>query len=201
MNPQPPTTVGKRVTARTERSRQAALEATLDLVAEVGIRRITTDAVASRAGVSKATMYRLWDSKTDLLVDAVATLVSEIRVPDTGSLREDLRELMREAAHLYSDSRPARIIPELISEMSHNPQLADMFRGGWLRQRRSALEQVLSRARDRGDLRPDLDLEICLDLIGGVVYYRFLVTGGELDDRFADLATDALLGGLAPTFS
>lgn len=169
----------------------------MDLVAEVGIRRITTDAVASRAGVSKATMYRLWDTKTDLVVDAVATLVSEIRVPDTGSFQGDLRELMRDAARLYADSRPARIIPELISEMSHNHQLAETFRGGWLRVRRAALEQVLSRARERGDLRPGLDPEICLDLIGGVTYYRFLVTGGALDDHFADLAADALLGGLA----
>jgi hypothetical protein len=141
-------------------------------------------------------MYRLWRSKSELAVDAIGTLVSEIRVPDTGSFREDLRELLRDAAHLYSGSRPAGIIPEIISEMAHNAELVASFRNGWLRQRRIGLEQVLSHARGRGELRAGLDFELCLDVIGGVVYYRFLVTGGPLDDRFADQATDAIIGGL-----
>jgi hypothetical protein len=80
--------------------------------------------------------------------------------------------------------------------MSHNSELARSFRGGWLHQRRTTLEQVLTKARERGELREELDFEVCLDLIGGVVYYRFLVTGGTLDEAFADAAAVALLGGL-----
>ncbi len=142
-------------------------------------------------------MYRLWRSKEHLAVDAIAELVSEIRIPDTGDFGDDLYELLREAVHLYSDSRPARLIPEIVSEMARHEELAVSFRDGWLRQRRSALTQVLTRARERGELRNDLDTEVCLDLIGGVIYYRFLITGGVLDDQFAKCASQALLGGLA----
>ena len=183
--------------SRIERSRQSALDATLALVAETGFARLTIDAVAARAHVSKATVYRLWPGKDELITDAVATLVAEITVPDTGTLAGDVRALMREAVALYANDRPKRLIPEVLCEMSHNPELARTFRSGWLRSRRRALEQVLRRARARGDLRGGLDFELCLDLIGGVIYYRFLVTGGKLNTKFADAATDVILNGLA----
>jgi len=180
-----------------ERPRHAAIEATLELIAERGIRGLTTNAVAERAGISKATMYRRWRTKEDLVVDAVAALVSEIPVPDTGSLREDARALLRDAVRLYADSRPARLFPDLIAEMARDSRVADAVRSGFLAQRRGALRDVLDRARARGELRADLDLELCLDLFGGVIYYRFLVTGGPLDERLADELTDALLDGIA----
>jgi AcrR family transcriptional regulator len=180
-----------------ERPRHAAIEATLDLIAERGIRGLTTNAVAERAGISKATMYRRWRTKEDLLVDAVAALVSEIRVPDTGTLREDARALLGDAVRLYTGTRPAKLIPDLIAEMARNPRVADAVRSGFLAQRRAALRQVLDRARARGELRADRDPELCLDLFGGVIYYRLLVTGGPLDERLADELTDALLDGIA----
>src|SRR4029453_3440012 len=91
MKPRPP---GRPVE---ERPRQAAIEATLELIAENGIGGLTTNAVAERAGMRKAAMYRRWRSKQELVVDAVAALVSEIAVPDTGSTHDDLRALMRGA--------------------------------------------------------------------------------------------------------
>jgi len=180
-----------------ERPRRAAIEATLELVAERGIHGLTTSAVAERAGISKATMYRRWRTKDDLLVDAVAALVGEIPVPDCGSLREDARALLGDAVRLYAGSRPAKLIPDLVSEMARNPRMAEALRSGFLAQRRAALRQVLDRARARGELRTNIDPELCLDLFGGVIYYRFLVTGGPLDQRLADELTDALLDGIA----
>lgn len=182
---------------REDRATSAAIAATLDLVAESGMSGLTTDAVAARAGVSKATMYRRWPSKDALLVDAVGSLVSEITVPDTGTLREDIRLLLRRAVRLYADSRPEKLIPELVSEMRRNPDLADAVRSGFLAQRRAALAQILERARARGELRDDIDRELALDLLGGVIYYRFLITGGPLDDALADSLTEALLHGIA----
>ncbi|HEX8854735.1 MAG TPA: TetR/AcrR family transcriptional regulator [Thermoleophilaceae bacterium] len=182
---------------REDRATSAAIAATLDLVAENGIGGMTTDAVAARAGVSKATMYRRWPSKDALLVDAVGSLVSEIAVPDTGTLREDVRLLLRRAVRLYADSRPEKLIPELVSEMRRNPDLADAVRSGFLAQRRAALAEILERARARGELRDDIDRELALDLLGGVIYYRFLITGGPLDDALADSLTEALLHGIA----
>jgi AcrR family transcriptional regulator len=177
--------------------RGAAIEATLDLIAERGVRGLTTAAVAQRAGISKATMYRRWRSKEALVVDAVASLVSEITIPDTGSLREDVRALLRDAVRLYADSRPGRLIPDLVSEMSRRPAVADAVRSGFLAQRRAALATVLDRARERGELRRDVDTDLCLDLLGGVVYYRFLVTGGPLNRRLADDLTDALMRAIS----
>jgi AcrR family transcriptional regulator len=182
---------------RDDRATNAAIAATLDLVAENGVRGLTTDAVATRAGMSKATMYRRWPSKDALLVDAVSSLVSEIAVPDTGTLREDVRLLLRQAVRLYADSRPEKLIPELVAEMRRNPELADAVRSGFLAQRRAALAQILERALARGELREDIDHELALDLLGGVIYYRFLITGGPLDDALADSLTDALLYGIA----
>jgi AcrR family transcriptional regulator len=178
---------------REERPRQAAIDATLDLIAERGVRGLTTDAVARRAGISKATMYRRWPSKEALVIDAVASLVSEIRIPDTGSLREDIRALLRDAVKLYSDDRPARLFPDLVAEMARSKGVADALRSGFLAQRRQALTTVLDRARARGELRDGVDTELALDLLGGVVYYRFLVTGGPLNRRLADDLTDALV--------
>ena len=177
--------------------RGAAIEATLDLIAEHGVRGLTTAAVAERAGISKATMYRRWRSKEALVVDAVASLVSEIAVPDTGSLRKDVRALLRDAVRLYADSRPGRLIPDLVAEMARSPAVADAVRSGFLAQRRAALATVLHRARERGELRRDVDTDLCLDLLGGVVYYRFLITGGPLNRRLADDLTDALMRAIA----
>jgi AcrR family transcriptional regulator len=183
---------------REARPRRAAIEATLDLIAERGFRGLTTDAVAERAGISKATMYRRWRSKEDLVVDAVASLVaSEIAVPDTGSLRGDVRALLRDAVKLYADERPGKLIPDLVAEMARRPAVAEAVRSGFLAERRAALSTVIERARARGEVRSDVDTELCLDLLGGVVYYRFLITGGTLDQRLADDLADVLVRGIA----
>src|SRR4051812_33213306 len=155
----------KRGRPREERPRQAAIDATLDLIAEHGVRGLTTDAVARRAGISKATMYRRWPSKEALVLDAVASLVSEIRIPDTGSRREDLRALLRDAVKLYGNDRPAKLFPDLVAEMARSVAVADAVRGGFLARRREALTTVLDRARARADLRDDVDNDLALDLI------------------------------------
>ena len=181
-----------------ERPRQAAIEATLELIAEHGIRGLTTNAVAERAGISKATMYRRWRSKDELLIDAIAALVSEITVPDTGSTRADVLALMRGAVELYGGSIESRVMPSLVDAMSRDPELARTFRDGWLAARRGALRDVLARGVERGDLRADLDVELALDLLGGPIFYRLLITGGPIDDDLAEGVTELLLRGFAP---
>jgi AcrR family transcriptional regulator len=179
------------------RPRRLAIEATLDLIAERGLRALTTDAVARRAGISKATMYRRWPSKDALVVDAVSSLVSEVAIPDTGTLREDVRALLRDSVALYAGSRPAKLIPDLVAEMARTPAVADAVRTGFLAQRRDALRRVLDRARKRGELRDRVDDELCIDLLVAVIQYRLLISGGPLTTRLADELTDALLHGIA----
>jgi AcrR family transcriptional regulator len=181
-----------------ERPRQAAIDATLELIAEQGIRGLTTNAVAERAGISKATMYRRWRSKDELVVDAVAALVSEITVPDTGSTRADVLALMRGAVELYGASIEARVMPSLVDAISRDADLARAFREGFLAARRDALRAVLARGVERGDLRADLDVELALDLLGGPIFYRLLITGGPIDDRLAEGVTELLMRGFAP---
>src|ERR671910_1646939 len=164
---------------RDARADRAILETTLELIAECGVHAFRTEDVAARAGVGKGTIYRRYRSKEELVTAAVAALVrEEIAVPDTGSTRGDLLALMREAVELYGSSLPGRLMPKLIGAMGDNPELARAVRDGFVAGRRSALSEVLRRGVERGDLRPDLDLELALDVLGGPLFYRLLVTGG-----------------------
>jgi AcrR family transcriptional regulator len=181
-----------------ERPRQAAIEATLELMAEHGAGGVTTGAVAQKAGISKATMYRRWDSKDALIADAIGTLVDqEIVIPDTGTLEGDVRILLAEAVELYSAPRAAALMPELVAAVARTPELAAAFREGFLVRRRAALGKVLERAAARGELRDDVDREVCIDLFGGVIFYRLLVTGGPLDARLVDELTAVVVRAIA----
>jgi AcrR family transcriptional regulator len=181
------------------RADRAILETTLELIAERGAHAFRTEDVAARAGVGKGAIYRRYRSKEELVTAAVAALVrEEIAVPDTGSTRGDLLALMREAVELYRSSLPGRLMPKLIGAMADNPELARAVRDGFLAVRRSALSEVLRRGVERGDLRPDLDLELALDVLGGPLFYRLLVTGGPIDEQLAEGVADLILRGFAP---
>lgn len=175
------------------------LEATLELIAELGAHEFRTEDVAARAGVGKGAIYRRYGSKDELVRAAVAGLVNEqILVPDTGSTRGDLLALMREAVELYRGSLPGRLMPNLVSAMAQRPDLARAVRDGFLAGRRAALAEILRRGIERSDLRPDLDLELALDVLGGPLFYRLLITGGPIDERLAEGVTELILRGFGP---
>ena len=136
-------------------------------MAQDGVRDLRIDDVARRAGVGKATIYRRYRSKHALVAAVVSGLVSEIAIPDTASTEADLRDLMRSAVHVYKGSLQAGVMPGLVEAMRHDPALADEVRQGFLAMRRAALRVVLQRGVERGDLRPDLDYELALDVLGG----------------------------------
>jgi AcrR family transcriptional regulator len=180
---------------REERADRAIVAAALELIAEHGVRDVRMDDVADRAGVGKATIYRRYRSKDELVTAAVAQLVSEIEIPDTGSTRGDLLGLMRGAVRVYSGSAEAATMPSLVDAMSRDQELARSVREGFLARRRAALRAVLERGVERGDLRSDLDFELALDVLGGPLFYRLLVTGGPIDDRLAVGVVDLILTG------
>ena len=175
----------------------AILAATLELVAEVGIHDFRMDDVAERAGVGKAAIYRRYRSKDELVTATVAALVSDITVPDTGSTREDLLVLMRGAVEVYGDPIKAGVMPSLVGAMPQRPELARAIRDGFLAQRRAALRAVLDRGVARGDLRADLDVELALDVLGGALFYRLLITGGPIDADLAEGVAELILRGFA----
>jgi AcrR family transcriptional regulator len=178
---------------------RAILEATRELIAERGVHEFRTEDVAFRAGVGKGAIYRRYPSKDELVTAAVGALVDEeIQVPDTGSTRSDLLALMGEAVELYRGSVPGRLMPSLVSAMAQRPELARAVRDGFLAGRRAALAQVLRRGIERGDLRSDLDLEFALDVFGGPLFYRLLITGGPIDEQLAEAVAELILRGFAP---
>jgi AcrR family transcriptional regulator len=183
---------------REARADQAIRVATLELMAEQGVQSLRMGDVAIRAGVGKATIYRRYRSKDELVTDAVGGLVSEIAVPDTGSTRSDLLALMNEAVELYSNTLAAGLLPTVVDEMSRNPEFAEIARDRFLTGRRAALREVFERGVDRGDLRGDLDVELALDVLGGPLFYRLMITGGPIDARLATNVVELILRGFAP---
>jgi AcrR family transcriptional regulator len=182
---------------REERADRAIVAATLELIAEHGVRDLRMDDVAERARVGKATIYRRYRSKDELVTAAIAALVREIKVPDTGSTRGDLLGLMQGAVEVYSRSIEAAVMPSLVDAMSRDAELARAVRERFLAGRRAALRAVLGRAMERGDLRPDLDVELALDVLGGPLFYRLLVTGGPIDEELAEGVVELILRGFA----
>jgi hypothetical protein len=104
---------------------------------------------------------------------------------------------MREAVDLYCGSLAGRLMPNLVGAMAQKPELARAVRESFLAGRRAALAAVLQRGVERGDLRPDLDVELALDVLGGPLIYRLLITGGPLDEQLAEGVADLIVRGFA----
>ena len=175
---------------------KAILEATLELLPDVGYGGLTMEGVAARAGVAKTTVYRRWPSKPALVVAAAEELVANVRRPDTGNVREDLIALLRDIITVYTETVAGRIVPGLLADMAENPDLAEAI-GAFLGTRRKIMFEILQRGISRGELRPDIDLELAADMMYGPIYYRFLVRRAPLNPEFADQVVDAVLRGEA----
>jgi AcrR family transcriptional regulator len=185
---------------REPRADRAIRAAALELMAEHGVQALRVDDVAKRAGVGKATIYRRYRSKEQLVTEAVGALVDEdIEIPDSGSTREDLLVLMREAVELYGGGTlAAKLMPSVVDEMSRNGDLATIARDRFLTRRRGALRVVFERGIERGDLRHDLDVEFALDVLAGPLFYRLLITGGPIDEDLAQAVVELIVRGFAP---
>jgi AcrR family transcriptional regulator len=184
---------------REARADRAILAAALELIAEHGVHGLRMDDVAERAGVGKAAIYRRYRSKDELVRATVGAMVSEIAIPDTGTTRDDLLALMRDAVAVYRDPIRGGVMPSLIGAMRDHPDLARTIREDVVAVRREALRAVLARGIARGDLSEDLDVELALDMLGGALFYRLLVTGGPIDDGLAEGVADSVLRSFAPT--
>lgn len=172
------------------------LSATLDLVAEVGIAGLTVDAVAQRAGVGKATIYRRWASKEALMLDAWAAASATPEVPDTGSLREDVRALFLGNQHPLRDATMQRVFPQMIAAAKVNPEVGEAYRT-FIADRRRPLQTILHRAIERGELPDDIDRQLVHDLLVAPLTFRFLVTDAPVDDPVIEEIIDVVLTGVA----
>jgi AcrR family transcriptional regulator len=183
---------------RSERARLAILEAAADLLLDQGTARVSMDAVAARAGVSKATIYRWWPSKEMLALEALLEWTATGSAPrDTGSLRGDLLALIRPWVREISRRPFGRVIAALVTQAQSDPQFAQVYRAHFVEQRRKPMRAAFERAIARGEAPAELDVEVALDLIYGPIYHRLLHGHAPLTARFAEDVIDLALAGIA----
>jgi len=182
---------------RSEEAHKAILDATLELLIEVGFSALTVEGVATRAGVGKATIYRRWPSKLPLVIEAFSQL-PQLEEVDTGNLVDDLKKMLRSYLQLFYTTPLAAVLPSLAGERAHDPQLSERF-DSVIRSRRQPLVRALERAAERGELSPDLDLDLAADLIVGPIAVRLFFTGGKVSPRMVGPMVDLALSGIAPS--
>ena len=180
-----PIEAGTRPRVEGERE-QEILGATLEVLAEVGYDLLTMDAVATRAKASKATLYRRWRGKPELVVAAVTYHHSTTTtVPDTGTLRGDLL-----AAYCGSggidDPRAQAVLAAVVTAMGRDPEFAEVYRRDFIGPKVAASRTIYERARQRGEVHPDVDLTILAPSLAGIVLHRAFLLG--------DVVTPELIG-------
>ncbi|WP_349270243.1 TetR family transcriptional regulator [Mycolicibacterium parafortuitum] len=172
------------------------IESVLDELADVGYGRLSMDGVARRAKAGKAALYRRWSSKQEMVLDAVTT-ISVPALPETsGDLRTDVAALVRGVDEWISDPRMTRVLPDLLAEAVRNTDLADALTARIGVTRRESGRVVIMAAIDRGEVRPDVDIEYVLDLVAAPVFWRIcgrrLPTTPEFLDRVVGTVLNAL---------
>jgi AcrR family transcriptional regulator len=180
---------------RSEEAHQAILDATLELLVEVGFSALTVEGVAGRAGVGKATIYRRWPSKLPLVVEAFGRLPAFEDV-DTGSVAEDLKQMLKGYIQAFNSTPLATVLPSLAGERAHNPELSELF-DPVSKQRRLPLHRALERGVARGELAAELDLDLASDVVVGPIAVTLFFRGGRLQPKIVGPMVDLALRGLA----
>ncbi|MCW2907296.1 MAG: TetR family transcriptional regulator [Actinomycetia bacterium] len=192
--------VPQRGRPRSERARKAILEAAAELLLARGLSAVSMDAVAERAGVSKATIYRWWPTKETLALDALYTeWAAAVPYPrDTGSLRGDLLSLLRPWVRLAGSRPYGRVVAALLTESQTDPVFAAEYRQRFVEPRRDQGREIFRRAIERGEVPPGTKVEVALDLLYGPIYHRLLHGHAPLNDRFVRDVVDTVLDGILP---
>lgn len=201
---QPTSTAAERKTRGRHRSLQAEaaiLKATLYLLERQPLRKVTADAIARRAGVSKATIYKWWPNKSLVALDAyLAGMTEQVAAPDTGSAELDFTRQLKSVMDFYT-SPLGRLFCQFIAEGQSDPAFLALFRERFLFARRDAARVMWQRGVERGEIRPEVDGELVLDLIYGPMIFRLLAGHGSVDEQDSNALVAAVFGGLRTTKS
>jgi len=173
---------------RDAQAERAILQATVELLSEVGFNQLSIEAVAARAGVGKPTIYRRWPSKPELVLDAVERLAPPFPTADTGDPLTDLRQIVPELIVGLTSSPVARATIALAGDAEMTRRLGEQY----LWPRRAGIAVILHRAIAAGELRADVDVEMAIDLMLGASVYRWLVTAQPVDADTARRVVDAV---------
>lgn len=183
---------------RDEAVRQKILTASLELLEEIGFARITTDAIAERAGASKATIYRWWPNKAAVLIDAFArSIAPELPVPDVPTIEEYVRVQLRQFSKVLV-GRNGRLRAALIAAAQDDPEVAAAFVSHWVEPRRAISRKSLQRYQDEGQLPQDFDIDLILDAMYGPLHFLLMVRHGKPSQAYADDLASVLLRGFVP---
>lgn len=188
-------------TRRNERSRQAVLQATRELVSEVGYARLSIEGIAARAGVGKQTIYRWWRSKGAVVFDSFLALSESadgMALPDTGDIEADLKAVMRATAAEFTDPAFEAPIRALNLEIVGDPELAAQYREKLAGPVDEAKKQRLRSAQRAGQIAGDADLDLAIELLYAPLYQRWLLRTGPITPEYADALVDHLLRALRP---
>ncbi len=155
---------------------QQILDATLDTLAEVGYDRLTMDAVAAKAKASKATLYRRWNGKSALVIDALCSQKESPDTSDTGTLRGDLLSAFCGMGGL-TDTHQIAILGSVITAISRDQEFAEAFRNDFIAPKATLSRQIFERAQARGEVRADIDLDLIAAALPGIVLHRLFLLG------------------------
>ncbi|WP_326639917.1 TetR/AcrR family transcriptional regulator [Streptosporangium sp. NBC_01755] len=188
---------------RSERSRQAILEATRALVSEVGYGKVAIETIAARAGVGKQTIYRWWPSKGAVIFDAFLALSEGtegqgMALPDTGDIEADLTTVMRATVAEFADPEFEKPIRALNNEIINDPDLAAQYHEKLARPVDDAKKERLRSAQRAGQLAVDADLDLVLEVLYAPLFQRWLHRSGPLTAEYADSLVDVMLRAFRP---
>lgn len=175
----------------------AIRRALMQELAAVGYGRLSIEAVARRAGVSKTAIYRRWNSKLDLVLEIVAAAAHrKLPALDTGTLRGDLALLFQAVAHALRHPLASQIIPDLLAEAARNPSIDETLRQVVYARQQEIGGRLVTRAVQRGELPSDTDPDAAIDLIVGPLYWRLAIARLPLTDRYLDNLVESVAAGL-----
>jgi AcrR family transcriptional regulator len=183
---------------RSERARLAIMEAAADLLIEGGLAAATIEAIAARAGVSKVTIYKWWPTRGAVAIDAYFHRYQQtIAFEDSGDVAHDLTVQIQALVEAFR-GRAGQVMAELIGQAQSDDALAEMLRERWIQPRREMTGMVLRRAIDRGQIRPDTDIDILMDQLYAPLYYRITVRHQPLGEALAPALVRTTLDGVRP---
>lgn len=170
-----------------------------EVLLEEGIADLTFERVARLSGVSKTTLYKWWPSKGALALDGYFHAVEEtLAFEDTGDIRADLTRQLRAFAHIMTGTPAGRVVTELIGQAQTDEDLATAFRSLYSSERRRLAGERLLRAKEQGQIRDDVDVQILVDQLWGAVYHRMLVPDEPVTDDFVVALVSHLIDGITP---
>lgn len=183
---------------RSEEARRRTIEATVQALLELGAEGLTMEQIAERSGVAKSTIYRHFGTREHLVAESVRSCVVEQSTPDSGSLADDLTELFTRYDESEETKRLNELIPLLIDAARRDAGMREVL-DVLLVERQRPMRTVLKLAQARGEIDPDLDLEVAVAVLIGPFTYRRMVQGAEITDEFVTAVVRTGIAALRST--